>query len=63
MINDLELDFLRRLRDSQPLASPDRKEDRARQRCRKMGLAEVVMNPPRWIITDRGRNVLEEHPQ
>jgi len=54
-----EADFLRRLRDGQRLSVANRYEDKARQRVRKAGLAEVVMNPRRWVITDAGRAALE----
>jgi len=35
----------------------DRKDDRARQWCRRMGLAVVEKNPRRWAITEAGRSV------
>ena len=54
-----ERDFLERVRDGRPLRLADRKEDRIRQRMRKYGLAEVVMNPRRWVITDAGRVALQ----
>lgn len=54
-----ERDFLERVRDSRPLKIADRKEDKVRQRVKKLGLAECVMGPRRWIITDAGRAALE----
>ncbi|MCZ7488232.1 hypothetical protein [Rhizobium rhizogenes] len=54
-----ERDFLERVRDGRPLPSADRKQDRARQSVRRLGFAEVVMRPRRWIITDAGRAALE----
>jgi hypothetical protein len=54
------LDFLRRVRDGQRLALADRHEDRIRQSLRRAGLAKVVMNPRRWVITDAGRRALSE---
>lgn len=53
-------EFLERLRDKRTLALADREEDRARQACRKAGLAECVMNPRRWEITEAGRTLLRE---
>jgi len=55
---DRELDFLRRLRDGHSLRVADRVEDRVRQRCRKAGLAQVLQEPRRWVITDAGRAAL-----
>ena len=60
MLTPQEIDFLTRVRDGLRLALADRKEDRVRQRVRKAGLAEVVMNPRRWVITDAGRRALQE---
>lgn len=54
-----ERDFLERVRDSRPLKLADRKEDKVRQRVKKLGFAECVMGPRRWIITDAGRAALE----
>lgn len=53
-------EFLRRLRDYRPLAVADRAEDRARQFCRRNGLAEVIKNPRRWAITESGRAALKD---
>jgi len=54
-----QVEFLRRLRDGHKLALADRVEDRARQWCRQNGLAEVLPNPRRWVITEAGRKALE----
>ena len=58
-LSNRELDFLRRVRDGERLRLADRDEDKVRQRVRRAGLAEVVMNPRRWVITDAGRAALE----
>jgi hypothetical protein len=49
-----ETDFLDRVCDGRKLGLADRHEDRARQWCRRKGLAKVVMNPRRWIATPLG---------
>lgn len=59
-LNEDEIDFLRRIRDGRRLRPADREEDRARQRCRKLGLAEVRMMPRRWCITDAGIRSLQQ---
>lgn len=54
-----EKDFLERLEfKHRRLPSADRVQDRMRQKLRKAGLIECVMNPRRWIITDAGRKAL-----
>lgn len=53
-----EIEFLVRLRDQKALALADRYEDRARQRMRRLGFAEVLKSPRRWHITDAGRAAL-----
>lgn len=53
-------DFLERVRDGRPLKLADRAEDRVRQFCRNKQLAQVVMNPRRWVITDAGRQALSQ---
>jgi hypothetical protein len=55
-----ERDFLARLRDGSRLKLADRKEDRVRQKLRKLGFAAVVMGPRRWVLTDAGRTALKE---
>ncbi len=55
-----ERDFLSRIRDSRRLRLADRQEDKIRQRMRRAGFAEVVMNPRRWVITEAGRAALAE---
>lgn len=57
-LSDRELDFLSRVASGQRLRLADREEDRIRQRVKKLKLAEVVMNPRRWVITDAGRDAL-----
>lgn len=54
-----ERDFLRRVRDGKPLKPADREEDKVRQRMRRFGLAEVLMKPRRWSVTDAGLRALE----
>ena len=54
-----EWDFLVRLRGGLKLRPADRQDDRARQKMRKAGYAEVVMSPRRWLITEAGRRALE----
>ena len=55
-----ERDFLERVRDGRVLKLADRPQDRVRQSCRRRGLAEVAMNPRRWVITESGRNALDK---
>lgn len=55
-------DFLERVRDHRVLPLADRAQDRVRQFCRQNGLAEVVMKPRRWVITEAGRKALEDQP-
>lgn len=50
----LERDFLERLRLGRGLRPAFRDEDRARQKCRRAGLAIVIQNPRRWELTDAG---------
>lgn len=54
-----QTDFLDALVHGQRLRLADRAEDRVRQFCRKNGLAMVVMNPRRWVVTDAGRAALK----
>jgi len=55
-----EIEFLQAVLTGTRLPLADRKQDRVRQRVRKMRLAEVVMNPRRWVITESGRSALTE---
>lgn len=59
-LTEKQREFLERLRDDRTLAIADREEDRARQACRKAGLAECVMSPRRWVITAAGRACLQD---
>lgn len=59
-LTDDQRDFLERVRDGRRLKLADRSEDRVRQACRRLGLAEVVMHPRRWIITPSGRSALSK---
>jgi len=58
MLTERDLDFLSRVYAGVRLRLADREEDRIRQKVRNLGLAEVVMNPRRWVITDAGREAL-----
>lgn len=58
-LTSAERDFLERVRDGRRLPLADDVQDKARQKTRRLGLAEVVMNPRRWVITDAGRAALE----
>jgi hypothetical protein len=49
-------DFLERLACGSELRLADRKEDRARQRCRKKGYA--AYKNARWRITAKGQRAL-----
>lgn len=55
-----EHDFLIRVRDSRDLRIADRDEDKARQKMRRLGYAEVLPSPRRWVITEAGRLALQE---
>lgn len=59
-LNERDIDLLTRIRDGRNLRPADRFEDRSRQKMRKLGFAQVIVNPRRWIITDAGRAVLQE---
>lgn len=59
-LTEAELDFLRRVESGKRLPLADRKQDRLRQQVRKMQLAEVVMNPRRWVLTEAGRTALRD---
>ena len=54
-----EAEFLRRVDKRYRLALADREEDRARQRCRRLGLVHVEKNPRRWELLWLGRQVLD----
>ena len=58
-ITERELDFLRRIQAGRHFRIADREEDRARQKVRKAGIAEVVMNPRRWVLTPAGIAALQ----
>jgi hypothetical protein len=62
MLSELEVDFLRRLWRGDHPGLADREADKARQRVRRMGLAKVVMNPRRWVLTDDGRALFDPTP-
>jgi hypothetical protein len=53
-LSKFEEDFLLRLVRGEKLRLADREEDKARQKVRKLGLAEVVMKPRRWSVTAKG---------
>lgn len=57
------MDFLTRVRDGHRLKLADRVEDRVRQDCRRLGLAQVVMAPRRWQFTLSGIRALAEAGQ
>ena len=59
-LTEREIDFLDRVATGARLRLADREEDRIRQRLREAGLAKVVMNPRRWVITDAGRAALRD---
>ncbi|WP_164834488.1 hypothetical protein [Sinorhizobium meliloti] len=59
-LTDREKDFLSRVKVGARLRLADRDEDKVRQRMRRLGFAEVVMNPRRWVLTEAGRQALEE---
>lgn len=61
-LTQAQREFLECLRDGGKLPLADRAEDRVRQKCRRLGYAAVVMNPRRWVITDAGREALEDEP-
>ena len=54
-----ELRFLEDVRCRRRPGVADRVADRMRQRLRKAGIVEVVMNPRRWQLTDKGRALLD----
>ncbi|RAL98687.1 hypothetical protein [Agrobacterium sp. MS2] len=61
-LRDEHLQFLIRLANGQHPGIADNAADKVRQFCRRNGLAECVMNPRRWVITEAGRNALKEKP-
>lgn len=54
-----QAEFLQRIMNGKHPGLADRKADKARQFCRRNGLATIVMNPRRWVITDAGHKALE----
>lgn len=54
-----EFEFLDRIQKGQRPRLADREEDKARQRVRRLGLAEVVMNPRRWVLTKSGSELFD----
>lgn len=51
-LTEQERDFLTRVRDSRPLRIADRKEDRVRQRVKKLGFAECGLSDFRgWNLS------------
>ncbi|MDX0007849.1 hypothetical protein GOB40_14020 [Sinorhizobium meliloti] len=57
-LTEREKDFLSRVKVGARLRLADRDEDKVRQRMRRLGFAEVVMNPRRWVLTEAGRAAL-----
>lgn len=51
--------FLLRVIDNTGLPHADRKEDRARQKCRRAGLVHIAKNPRRWEALPLGLAVRE----
>lgn len=60
-VTEREIDFLDRVATGARLRLADREEDRIRQKLREAGLAKVVMNPRRWVITEAGRQAMKEY--
>jgi len=62
-LSNREIDFLSRVVTGKHLPPADREEDRTRQKMRRAGLAEVVKNPRRWVITPAGLDAIssEDH--
>jgi hypothetical protein len=50
-------EFLFDLLNGSDLTGATREVDRARQWCRRMGLAVVKKNPRRWASTSKGQSV------
>lgn len=61
-VTEAERDFLLRVKKGLRLKLADHQEDRVRQRMRKLGLAKVVMNPRRWVLTETGHATLATPP-
>lgn len=61
MMGEEELEILYRVNRGQRLPLADRKQDRIRQRLRRDGLIECVMNPRRWVLTEAGKATLDRH--
>ena len=55
-----EYDFINRVLRELPLPLADRKQDRVRQRLRRLGLVEVAKKPRRWQATIDGIKSLTE---
>ncbi len=62
-LSKAQRDFLEGVGYGRPLRHADRAEDRVRQWCRRNGLAEVVRNPRRWVLTEAGRAALKDQSQ
>jgi len=53
-LSEDDKDFILRVGWGRRLKMADRVQDRVRQRVKKFGLAEVVINPRRWVLTPKG---------
>ena len=59
MLTVAEKDFMTRVKNGSRLGVADRLEDRLRQKLRRLGLVEVLKNPRRWSITEKGLAAME----
>lgn len=60
-LSERENEFVRRLAQGRKLGLADRDEDKARQKVRRLGLAEVLMKPRRWALTAKGWAYYNRH--
>lgn len=58
MLTGAEHEFLRRIATGERLGLADRAADKVRQKMRRQGFAEVVQNPRRWVLTEKGAQAL-----
>lgn len=58
-LSEAEAEFLESVAGRRRLRLADRREDRARQKCRRLGLVHVVKNPRRWEALPLGLAVRE----
>ena len=52
--------FLRKVNQGEKLGLACRKQDKIRQKLRRMGYAEYIGKPKQWVLADAGINLLHQ---